>query len=242
MKRNKFNYASAPQRDSVIVVAGGQSTGNNAKKIIEYQNKNNSLVMASNYNYKDLLSDYTYFTDIDKLIENIDKIESPIIMTHALFKMTRKDKSLFESMKNFEKKYSIYTVCDIKNKQLQKDRKRVIYQTYREGGISISSKGDFPYFELGTSGLGSLAISILFKPKKILISGFDGPKKGNKTKMKHDGQEVPYGKNLKNKIVRKHFSKSLIPTLRREGVMKIETFDDVLLYGLKKDKLGIRVI
>ena len=231
----KLNYDTVAQFDSVIVVAGGPSTGSNIDKIVEYQKANNSLVIASNYNYEKIIADYTYITDYYKLVENIGKINSPLIGTESLFSIVKGKKKHFSKLTSYGKKFQIYTVGDIKKKE-------GVYESYENGGISISSKGDFPYFELGTSGLGSLAISILFKPKKILISGFDGPKKGNKTKMKYDGQEVPYGKPKKNKKIKRYFANSLIPTIHKHGVEKIETFEDSILYGLDKKKLGIEVI
>ena len=44
MKDKSFDYKNISQSDSVVVLSGGPSTGKYVKEIIEYINKNNSVV------------------------------------------------------------------------------------------------------------------------------------------------------------------------------------------------------
>lgn len=68
-----FDYLTAPQSNSTVIIAAGPSTTINKDKISQYIQQNNSIVFAANYNYEQfgIKSNFTYFTDIRKLREQI---------------------------------------------------------------------------------------------------------------------------------------------------------------------------
>jgi hypothetical protein len=244
----QFNYETIPQRDNVVILCAGPSIMECKDKIIDYIKINNSIVMSANYNYEKygIKSDYTYITDQIKLYENASKINSHLIIP-AKMKTGRENRKQVEIIlkkfddkvfhmidKLFNLKYDVYMVGEKHEKEVYKIKK---------GLINISQKGNILHRRLGSAGQGSILLSVIFKPKKILVVGFDGPILDGTyvSKELFDGKKVKYGdKNKYNDSV-KYIASILIPSVLNQGIV-IETFENVRLYGLNKRKLGVQVI
>ena len=232
--------------DSVVILCAGPSLFSNKEKIVNYIKKNGSIVFSANYNYEEfgIKSDYTYITDQYKLIENLSKINSDLIVPvcmktdcdkHTL-KRHLKDhggivKNLLREKFDFSK-YKLYRVGK-KNK----------ISVYGEmGTLRMLSNGEFPYSRLGSAGQGSIMSSLVYRPKRMLIVGLDGAGKNGKSfsKKLYNGEVVKYDRDKSVRITQ-YIEKKLIPFIKSRGVT-IETFDDVLFNGIDKKRFGIEII
>lgn len=226
-----FNYSSIKQRDSAVVLGAGPSLTYNAKNIKKYIAKNNSVVISANYNFVSLgiKSDYTYITDKIKLIKNIHSIRSPLVVPISVFF----DKRCSNAIRDFHNrlKFLVYKV-GVKNSLS-------VYDC--SGGLLLDLNGEFHHSGLGIAGLGALAISLIFQPKKILIVGIDDPKPGKDYKTMYDGKKVFYGKDRKCKKVIRHFTHNILPTLKKKNIA-VDTYENVGFFGLDKKTLDFNIL
>jgi len=218
-----FNYNTVNQSNSVVVLAGGYSSGIYIESVRSYVKKNNSVVFVANYNYG-VSANYTYFGDYTVFTSQAKKIKSSIVVPRSL-------KGIAKSYLNKIKR-EIYLVrhCGTAN----------IYHSDR---VKFLEDGSLPYKNLATSGLACIVLSLLCRPTKMLLVGFDGPSSDPKakTKKKFDGSVVKYKKPGKRKKEMSYLQKSLFPTLHDRKII-IETFENVLFYGLSKKSLGLKVL
>lgn len=230
----EFNYKMARSCSTVVIIGGGPSAATNAENIKEYIKKNKCVIFASNYNFLDVLgivSDYTYITDPKKLRENVFSINSHLIIPYYL-RSTIKPEFIDKVVRKLsEKKKKVYFVGG--------DTKHHVYEC--SGSLKINHDGNLPYYSLGISGFGTMLVSTMCRPKKMLIVGIDDPKPENKYKMTFDGKKVLYDKPEKAIKVRNYFSRVLVPTILKMGI-SIETYRDVELLGFGRKKLGIKKI
>ena len=221
-----FDYAKAPRSDSVIIIAGGWSVSSNLQKIRDYQIEHNSTVFSANYHH-DIPIHYTYFADPCKIREQYFNVKSNIIIPPRL-------KSSVRILNQKEKKKNRKSFHVIK---LQPGSDSI----YGSGRVKITDDGTFPYCLIGTAGLASIVVSLLCRPKRMLLVGFDGSTPDASVKRMFDGSTVKYNKPEKRAKEVSYFTNSLMPTLHKLGIV-VESFENVLFYGLSKDQLGIRVI
>lgn len=230
-KITNFNYSSIKSRDSVVVLGAGPSLTSNIKNIKKYIVKNNSVVISANYNFISLgiKTDYTYITDKEKLIKNIHTIRSPIVVPVSIFF----DKRCANVIRDFHNrlKFAVYKVGE----------KNTLSVYDCSGGLLLDSHGEFHHCGLGIAGLGALAISLVFQPKKILIVGIDDPKPGKDYKTMYDGKKVFYGKDRKCKKVIRYFTCNILPTLRKKNIT-VDTYEDVGFFGLDKKTLDFNIL
>jgi hypothetical protein len=227
----KFCYARCTKAESVIAIAAGPSTGRHMKDIAKYAKKNKSLVFAANYHYPGIYSHYTYFTDLQRMRKNSKSVESKVIIVSSFLagQLTRgANRAKFRHLYSNKK---IFMAGKIGGKP----------KYYHQRFLNMSSKGIFPYTSLGTAGISSITISLLAKPKKILIVGIDGSMDNGKYKVMFNGRREKYGKPEKEVRKRKYLQKCLFPTFIDKGI-QIETFEDVHLLGINKEKFGIKII
>ena len=227
----KFCYARCTKAKSVIALAAGPSTGRHLKDIAEYAKKNKSLIFAANYNYPGIYSHYTYFTDIHRMKRSARSINSKVLIVSAFLagQLTRganklKYRRLYEGKKIF-----------LAGKTGGKPK------YYYQRNLNMSSEGIFPYTSLGTAGISAITISLLAKPKKLLIVGLDGSDGNGKYKIMFNGRREKYGKPEKERRKKKYLEKCLLPTFLEKGI-QIETFEDVRMLGIDKDRFGIKRI
>lgn len=227
----EFNYKIAPPCGTVIIIGGGPSSATNAENIKEYIKTHKCTIFASNYNFLEALgvkSDYTYITDPKKLRENVFSINSHLIIPYYL-RTTIKVEFIAKVIKKLsEKNKKVYFVGG--------NTKHHVYECV--GGLKINHDGNLPYYSLGISGFGTMIVSTMCRPKKMVIVGIDDPKPDNKYKMTFEGKKVVYDKPEKAIKVRNYFSRVLIPTIIKMGIT-IESFKDVELLGFDRKKLGI---
>jgi hypothetical protein len=112
--------------------------------------------------------------------------------------------------------------------------------------LTLGKSGEFRYNRFGPAGQGAMLMSLVLKPKKILVIGLDGPngasKNGMYSKVMYDGTEQPnYGDTDRIKHVTEFIRNVLIPTIKFYNV-NIMTYSGVGFYGLDKAKLGLKVI
>ncbi len=215
----RFDYSIAPQAESVIIVAGGWSVHDNIQRIKEYQSKHNSTVFAANYNHKFPIH-YTYFADPDKLIEQIRNIKSEIIVPPRL-----------KSRMRVLRKTNYFVI------KLQPSSPSI----YVSSRVQIEDDGTFPYCLIGTAGLASIVVSMLCRPKRMLLVGFDGSTPDARYKRMFNGSKVAYNKPAKRVKEISYLTNSLMPALHERGIT-VDTFENVLFYGIPKAKLGINVV
>ncbi len=232
----KLDYKSIKKSDAVVVLCGGPSVTNNATRIKEYVKNNNAILFGSNYSFETIgiKSDYTYVANDFKLHENIAKINNDIIIPAKLFNgefPPEDTKKLIR--KHVERGYKVFQAGDIKNPTTY---------TIKKGVVKILPNGEIPYSRLSSAGHGCMVVSLLCKPKRLLLVGLDGPKDSTfNTKIMFDGKEVKYAKPQKHENFRQHFINVILPTMRHYGV-QVETFSDVRIYDMDKREMQIKVI
>lgn len=247
MKYLRFNFNTIKNRDSVVVLCAGPSLIKYKSDIRQYIKKENSIVLSANYNYNHSIgikSDYTYITDQLKLFENLHLLNSHLIVpskmktdslftsrVHRVLKYYDDDDSVYIERKK-PKFINVYKVGDKRQLSVYKQKKIV----------KMDLSGEFPYKRLGSAGQSCVLLSLVFKPKKILIVGLDGNVSGDISKKKmFDGRVVNYASEEKHATVIDYLKNILFPSVLNYNV-QIETFSGVEFYGLDKKKLGITVI
>jgi hypothetical protein len=208
-----FSYKVCDHYDAVIILAAGPSINKCFDKIRKFQEDNPSnVVLACNYDFP-IPSDYTVYVDSGRYRKFIKSIKSPrvIVCPTAIVKK--------EHMKNHEMfvfKWD-HTI-----------------QPYNVDQYIVNPDGSTGH-KLGNCGMACLYISHFFKPKKVLIAGFDGPERDRKTvmhfnKIKRKWTQInldrlnPKKKCVKNKI---------IPLLKSKGI-KVYTFDECPFWGIRE--------
>ena len=242
----EMKYDDIPDNKSVVILCAGPSLNVYANKIVDYIKNNKSLVIAANYNFEDkgIKSDYTYITDQEKLIENIDKINSHLVLPIKM-KTDCDDKKIEKYLRPYGGKMKNFV-----SKRFNCDKYKVFHvgvrggtTVYSETGkLKIGKSGVFPYRRLGSAGQGAIMIALLARPKNMLIVGLDGPKKedGRCSKMLYDGRSIKYDKDKFIRIT-DYIRDILLPSVISMGVT-IETFKDVAFYGIDKEKAGVKII
>jgi len=243
----RFNFNTVKQRDSIVVLCGGPSTTVNAGRLKQYIKKESSVVLSANYNFFKTIgikSDYTYITDQMKLFENMSLLNSnlivPVKMKTELRNASRLQRALtryrgdvrlyIERRKPF--RINTYMIGDKKKTSIYKEKDKIL----------MSLNGEFPYRRLGSAGQGCILLSLVFKPKKILVVGLDGNVPGDISKKRmFYGSIVSYASEEKHASVIEFLKHKLFPFMSGQGA-EIETFNNVGFYGLNKKKLGVRVI
>lgn len=215
-----FNFDVAKQSESVIIIAGGASTGQNINKVLKYAAKHPSVVFSANYDYG-IPSDYTFFGDRDKYIEQIKNITGNIIISRRIHK---------EIIQLSSKRFFFRVKTRIAGESI-----------YNSTRIQLPEDGKFPYYGIGTAGVACMVLSLFCNPKQMLLVGFDGPTSDAATKSKYDGTVVSYGKPHKREKEMRYWTQSLVPSLHDRGV-ELLTFANVVFFGIPKDTLGIKVI
>lgn len=226
----RFDYETAPQVDSVVLVAAGPSTANYHGQIIEYVKANKSIVFAANYNYGDIKSNFTYYSDHRKFIEQFKNIdpESKIILREWSYRTSKK---AIDRLLNGRFFYRAGTF-------------KPLNSIYRSNNINIGHDGSLNYTTIGCSGLALLTISLLCRPKKMLISGIDGPLNGdlgNEFKKTYSGSIVKADHIKKTKKIINFLENIAMPNLTKRGI-RVESFSGLGFYNLDKKKIGMEVI
>lgn len=218
-----FTYDTAPQNDSVVVIGGGPSTQRYRNRILEYVRFHNSTVISANYNYDWIDVDYTYFTDKKFYIKQIRKITCPkIIVGQRVLNYIPKE----EKQKRTYYKVGIHGCPNV----------------YKQKQLVIPKNGVVRYKDLGTSGFSAVFVSIFFRPKTVLLVGYDGPTSDCKYKVKLDGTKIRYKDPVE--LVRKkknYFLKTLLPFMNQQNI-QMESFALDALWGVDKNKLGIEIL
>jgi hypothetical protein len=257
-------HSSVPKSNAVAIICAGPSTKKYAKKAKQWIKKNSAKVFAANYNYGDigLKSHYTYITDHVKFFEVIEDIDSHIIVPYKMKGPLKKTKMIKKFGENWRRKIK-QRIKHHKKKgkkvfragYFSRKKNRVIDTTHiyskRYGGgyirhiLTMGKYGEFRYERFGPAGQGAMLMSLVLKPKKMLVIGLDGPNSlvGNIfTKKMYNGTEQPnYGDANRVGQVTKFIQNVLIPTIKFYNV-NVMTYSGVGFYGLDKAKLGLKVI
>ena len=248
----KFNFGTMKQKDSVVVLCGGPSTTTNAGRLKSYIKKNSSVVLSANYNFYKTIgikSDYTYITDQLKLFENISLLDSdliiPIKMKTSMKNAPKVNRALTRHRGDIRLYIQRRKPFRISSYMIGDKQKVSVYKEKRKQ-ILMKGNGEFPYRRLGSAGQGCILLSLVFRPKKILIVGLDGSTPGDISKKKmFDGSTVKYASEEKHASVIEFLEVMLFPSMLRLGAKygtRIETYNSVGFYGLNKKKLGVNVI
>lgn len=238
-------YNSMIQRESVVILCAGPSLNVYNQEVIQYIRENNSLVISANYDFRDkgMKSHYTYITDQNKLIENVSKIQSHLVIPVKM-KTDYNQHGVEQHLKAYggRVKSFISTEFDLDNYKAYQVGVLGKQTVYSAASLKIGKKGRFPYRRLGSAGQGAMMVSLLANPKKMLLVGLDGPNKSNGglSKSLYDGRSIKYDENKFDRIA-DYIGKILIPCVKSRGVT-IDTFENVAFYGLNKKKLGVNIL
>lgn len=148
-----FDY-SLPQVDTVVILGAGPSLNEYIDTINDIKDK---VIIGSNYNFP-ISSDFTLFTGPGTFKHSVREITSPNIIISQLVLSRRK--RIIDSMT--EKQF--YVMQNIESKKVY----------YKEIEIKISKEGVFGH-SFANSGFTSILVSHFFRPKKVILTGFDGP-------------------------------------------------------------------
>jgi hypothetical protein len=223
-----FDYSIAKQNDRVVVLGGGPTAGTRLDVVSEYIERYKPIVLSANYDH-DVPIDYIVSNSklaLSKLAENPPKCKKLIIRNRV--GLLR----LFEKTWADIKGYRFYVYCD----------GRYSEGAYKTRHIKISEQGRFLHYRVGSSGFGALALSVVFRPKEILIVGFDGPLDNSfHSKKTYRGNTVPFlsdRNKYKGEMERDYLHEATFPFIR-ERVEKLMAFPEDALWGADRTRLGI---
>jgi len=250
IKFTPLDYSQVQQNDSVVVLCGGPSTQIYANRVKQYICDNKSVTISANYDYNHLgvKTDYTYITDTYKLLELVGFLKTSLIIP-AEPKTDRIYKQLVRfKMRLYKDRIERLIKTRFKGPPNvlvagTKDVRTTVYDSKgKPYDIKINEDGSFPYRRFGSAGQGAIILSLVFRPKKILIIGLDGPSASDIThKYMYDGTLVKYGDKSKFRSAKNYIQNVLIPSVLSKGV-EIETFRNVRFYGTSRHKMGIKVL
>jgi hypothetical protein len=236
MKFSFWNYSNAPQSDAVVVLFAGPSVKQNSEKILAWIDKYNAKVFCSNYNYSSvgIRGDFTYIANDFKLKDVAPSIECSIIVPVNIDRGELPSGKAEKILKKCKKRgIKVYLAGTKKHSS-----------TYKipEGYAKIDKEGRYLHSRLSSAGHGSMLVSLMCKPNRMLIVGCDGPGGKNAAYKKFfDGSKRAYNRPHKHKRFTKHFINVILPTAKKY-CSRIETFKNVPLYELDKKKYGITVV
>ena len=240
MSWDTLDYSTAKLGDSVVVLGAGASTHAHMDDIQKYIADNNSIVYSASYNFDPILSDYTYLNDVEKISTCITKLRSGVIISARLLeKLPRKGYNIEQVTKKMMKR-------GVKVWSIGSTRRGAIGNIYKGMRIDFDVvSGRFNHFTLGNAGFGAIASSLVSRPKKMLIVGIDGHIPGKKRlKMCFDGVKMKKVKSVPPHKIKQcvdYLNGALFPYLKKQGIC-VEIFDDVGLWGVKKERFGIRTL
>jgi len=225
IKARPFCYRVAPKSESIVVVGAGPSVTDNIGAAAEYARENKSIVLCANYYERAIDYDYIVYVDVKKYKETIPTLPESKIIAHRGIPLS--DRVL--------KKHKIWRIAlNIKKKHL-----------YVSRGVRFPSDGKFPYCSLGNAGFTSALMSAYFKPKKVLLVGFDGPifkKDGSPKSIAKDDGRFHNFVNLGRAARKvKHFRSRLIPFLKSKGIV-VQAFSNDNLWGINRREAQIEDI
>ncbi len=222
-----FTFDNVEQNDSVVVIGGGPSLTKNIDTVIRYIENNKSTVLVANYHHPKIKADYTYFTDNSVYNSNIKTIKCPnIVLAYRLLHGRKRLR-----VKRLENK-NYFQLGVGKGKQ-----KGNIYNQKR---LEIK-RGVVKQQSMGMSGFSCVFMSVFFRPKRVLLVGFDGPADDFKTKKVFDGSTRKYPRPYTIPVKKRYFINTLLPYLRRKDI-QLECFKTDALWGANKKKLKIVTI
>jgi hypothetical protein len=218
---------SVEQRDHILILGAGPTLLTNIKTAHDYCVNNNALVIGTSYNFE-IASDYTMIVGKSVFRSRISRLRNKnLIVTDWVIKNNK------DIIKKISPKYNLWhmrTSCQDASQQ------------YWEGDISIT-KGVFAH-HLSNCGFTALLAAHFFRPKEIMIVGFDGPDDNGFT-MQHFNGETRNQKGLhkdKNISVKKgQFLGKIIAFLNslRIGVI---AFENDSLWGMNTPNLNLKII
>ena len=232
----KLRYELVESSESVVVLAGGMSVLLDKNKINNYIFKNNSIVISANHSY-DFIDkiDYTFFGDPDVFLSKYTSIRgTPIISVRVKDRLKDRINNMFWN-RFIKKKKVCFEVFTRGKKHGNKMKK-----------WKINKDGTFPTLKYSSTGFAAMCISLLFRPKEVLVAGLDGPefdtpkeKRGSKLpKFDFNGRMKKY-KSVRDSIEKKNVLEfKVIPLLQSKNV-NIVCVPSSKLYGIDKKKYNI---
>lgn len=202
----KFRYNHIAQCDTVIVLGGGPSTRKNIKSINSFIANNNCIVLGANYSY-DFISrmDYTYFGDWRRFRDRFKDVRSNVIVAVTL--VDRFSPVFWDEVRKDRKCYEVFT----RGRKHGQNAKR----------WKITREGLFPHGKISPSGFAVAVLSAVFRPKKVILFGLDGPIVTNKNMLKKkrfDGVIKEYGTKKKFRTRQRYLSRFVLPFLHGQDI------------------------
>lgn len=210
----QISYNTFTERENVVILCGGPSINNNYIFINEFLHKNpNNVVLSTNYHFSELDHDvnYTVFIDPGSYKRFIHTIRNKnIVLGPTVFPKPEH----FNTFNFFRIKWDASV------------------QPYDVSEIQLNEDGSTNH-KLGNCGFSCLFIAHFFKPKRILIAGFDGAEQDGKTLLHFNNRTTTFDKKniLRNSLKQKYLKKALIPFLLKQNI-EILTFKNNIFYGL----------
>jgi len=232
----KLEYKLVEQSGSVVVLAGGLSTSLDRKKINNYISEHNSIVISANhsYNFIDKIN-YTFFGDPNVFLAKHKLARgTPIVSVRVKDRLKGivSDKFWNRFIKKKKVCFEVFTRGKKHGNKMKKWK--------------INKDGTFPTLKYSSTGFAAMCISLLFRPKEVLVAGLDGPefdfpkeKRGSKlTKFDFNGRMKKY-KSVRDSTEKKNALEfKVIPLLQSKNV-NIVCVPSSKLYGIDKKKYNI---
>ena len=236
----KLNYKTAPQAGRVLVVCGGLSTTEYADAAIAWlrngAKRRPSISISTNYNFESIgiISDYTYLTDPRKFLENIDSVNSNLILPASLLSGKGEDsivqEKIIDTIDRIESLGKrVFRLGSFRHPKLKKFNEQ----------IRLSPNGEYKYRNFGPAGFGALLSALLMKPAEVLVIGLDGYS-GKAVKQMFTGDVVPFKKKDECKNIKLYLNQ--VFKLYRQKKVLLSTYAGVGLYGMPKRKCGFNVL
>ena len=233
MKFKKLKYKEVPQSDSVVVLAAGLSALLDKKIINDYVSEHDSIVISANHDYTFIKKiDYTYFGDPHIFLKNFYLTRGIILLSVKIVDSI--GKSFWNCYRKKDSCYEVFTRRKPHGNCMSK--------------WTISEDGTFPSYKYSSTGFAAACISLLFRPKEVLLSGLDGPeftdnrrKKERLIKKMFNGDTKKYKTFRESQDKRKCLEHKVIPLLKEKDV-DIKCVPSSKLYGIDKKKHDITLI
>lgn len=174
--------------NEIIVLGAGPSINDHLNKIQEeYQN---AKIIGSNYNF-DIPTDFTLFTGPGTFKKSIANIVSPSVIVTSLVLSKRKRNMEAFLDKNF------YV--------MQNHEGPKVY--WEENSINVDPYGVFSH-SFANCGFTAILSSHFFRPKRVILCGFDGPsERSDGIYHEHFHGVTRKWKDPKHGITEKHFDR-----------------------------------
>lgn len=229
---NILNVSNTPKCDTVLVLGGGPSTFLNKKWVKGYCKKVNPIVISPHYEHY-VKPVFIYFNSMRHLVQEINRFSCPnVVCPVSMLGPISKNK-------NLKKKRYFYV-------PFKKTAEKYAYMNIDH--INLEDDGSINH-SLINAGFTSILTSLFFKPKKVILIGFDGPVRDEDgyylyyIRWNQEIRELPRAEDAVNeeRSREERYWRMLLGYVASHGI-ELCTVRTDMLRGINRKKMGIRVL